>query len=81
MYNITPNNYIKPTEIRKEVVQMLIDFFMDRKGETFCPNQCWRKTHSIGISRYGRVELIGHCTSCPNEYKNVSCNLYVLKQN
>lgn len=30
-YKITPNNYVEP-EVRKEVVQRLIDFFMARGG-------------------------------------------------
>lgn len=49
-YKITPNNYVKPTEIRKEVVQRLLDYYvssLDTCWNEFVPNNCWRRTYGL----------------------------------
>ena len=57
-YDITPNTFkAESTEVRKEVVQRLIDYFMRTKctgNNEFVPNECW-------IQNYGlRKESIGN---------------------
>ena len=49
-YNITPNTFKVETEVRKEVVQRLIDYFMRTKQSCwneFVPNYCWRQNCRI----------------------------------
>lgn len=61
---ITPNDYVKPTIPREEVVQKLVDFYINNLNtcwNEFCPNNCWRKHHSIGLRR-GELELVGNTT-------------------
>jgi hypothetical protein len=61
---ITPNDYVKPTIPREEVVQKLVDFYINNLNtcwNEFCPNNCWRKHHSIGLRR-GKLELVGNTT-------------------
>ena len=61
---ITPNDYVKTTIPREEVVQKLVDFYINNLNtcwNEFCPNNCWRKHHSIGLRR-GELELVGNTT-------------------
>lgn len=49
-YNITPNTFKVETEVRKEVVQRLIDYFMRTKctcNNEFVPNACWLQNSTI----------------------------------
>lgn len=49
-YTIKANDYVKPTEPRKEVVQRLINYYVDNLNNcynTFCPNHCWRRTFGL----------------------------------
>jgi hypothetical protein len=74
-YKIKINDYKEETEVRHEVVQMLIDYFTRRintNGNSFCPNDCWRQTHSIGYDRNGMVDLVGKTTMYVDDlYTNV----------
>lgn len=58
-YQIKLNTYVKPTEVRQWVVQALIDNYSRFCISHFCPNYCWRQTHSIGKYKYGRWNVIG----------------------
>lgn len=55
-YKIKRNDYVKPTEIRKWVVQALLDCSLDAE---ICPNQCWRRKIHIGKNSYGEWNIIG----------------------
>lgn len=60
-YTIKRNDYVAPTEIREEVVQRLIDYYignLNTAWHEFCPNRCWRSHHSIGL-RNGSPALVG----------------------
>lgn len=49
-YTIKTNNYIKPIEVRKEVVQRLIDYYTNHLNtcwNEFVPNNCWRRTYGL----------------------------------
>jgi hypothetical protein len=49
-YEIKTNDYVKPTEIRKEVVQRLLDYYvssLDTCWNEFVPNNCWRRTYGL----------------------------------
>ena len=55
-YNITPNTFKVETEVRKEVVQRLIDYFMRTKQSCwneFVPNCCWRQNSTILKEKFG----------------------------
>lgn len=57
-YNIKMNDYVKPTEPRREVVQRLINYYtsvLDKAyflGE-FCANNCWRRTYGLREQKFG----------------------------
>lgn len=49
-YTIKANDYVKPTEPRKEVVQRLINYYVDNLNHCdnmFCSNNCWRRTFGL----------------------------------
>lgn len=52
------NDYVKPTEVRQWVVQALVDIYLQFRNDDFCPNNCWRQTHSIGKNEYGKWDLV-----------------------
>ena len=73
-YNIKSNGYIKPLEVRKDVVQHMIDFYLSNLHTCwnhFCPNQCWRRQYAIG-KRHGKWEIIGNGTQCKDEFTDVT---------
>lgn len=73
MYTIQRNDYVAPTEIREEVVQRLIDYYikhLNRGWNEFCPNRCWRNHHSIGY-RKGELELVGGSTILQHEITDI----------
>lgn len=54
-YNIKTNDYVKPIEPRKEVVQRLINYFITAKDtcrNEFCANECWRRTYGLQEHEY-----------------------------
>lgn len=72
-YVIKQNDYVKPTEVRKEVVQRLLDCYLSSINTCwnhFCPNQCWRKQYAIGRRR-GVDEIIGNTTQATWECTDV----------
>lgn len=74
-YSIKKNEYVKPTEVRKEVVQRLIDIYtanIHTCWSFFCPNQCWRRTYAIGKSREGKWEIIREGTQCKDKYTDIT---------
>lgn len=74
-YSIKKNEYVKPTEVRKDVVQRLIDIYtakLNTSWSHFCPNQCWRQQYAIGKNRNGKWEVIGHGTQCKDKYTDIT---------
>jgi hypothetical protein len=72
-YTIKPNDYVAPTEIREEVVQRLINYYIGHLNSgwnEFCPNSCWRNHHSIGY-RKGQLELVGGATILAHEITDI----------
>lgn len=78
-YNIKKNNYTESVEyqeskvVRKEVVQMLCDFYTKQLNSSWCEftaNRCWRQSHSIGHGKNGELSVIDRCTQCPWEFKD-----------
>ncbi len=71
-YNIKKNDYVESSEVRHEVVQMLIDYYITHFNtcwNEFCPNNCWRKTYAIG-RRNGHLEIVGRATQATEEISN-----------
>lgn len=78
-YNIKKNNYTESVEyqeskvVRKEVVQMLCDFYTKQLStcwNEFVANRCWRQSHSIGYDNNGKLSIIDNCTQCPWNFKD-----------
>lgn len=79
-YNIKKNNYTESAEhkeskvVRKEVVQMLCDFYTKQLHtcwNEFTANRCWRHSHSIGYDHNGKLSIIDNCTQFPWNFKDV----------
>jgi hypothetical protein len=66
---ILQNDYVKPSIVREEVVQNLVDFYLNALHtcwNEFCPNCCWRQHHSIG-RRNGKLVIVGRTTQATYE--------------
>lgn len=78
-YNIKVNDYVKPTEPRKDVVQRLINYYTSVLGKClflaeFCANNCWRRTYGLREHQFStgwEDELWTNCGGCVGEkYRN-----------
>lgn len=72
-YKIKLNDYRESDELRPEVVQMLIDYFIENLDCENCfliTNKCEKQTHSIGYDMKGKLKLLGDYSHL-GEYKDI----------